>query len=216
MITLYGVYRSRAARALWLLDELALPFRHVPVVQAYRLADPQAADAPLHTASAEFVAVNPMGQIPAMTDGDLLLTESLAITMYLAGRDPGGLGPRDAAEAARMVNEALFAATAIETPALAILYAQGGGTPDPVAEIAAASETLRRPFARLEGVLATQDWLVGGRFSVADLNTAECVRYGAGHAPLMAGFPHLTAWLARCQARPAFAAMWAARMAEPA
>ena len=84
MLTLYGVYRSRASRALWLLNETGTPFVHVPVIQAYRLADPAAPDAPRNTASADFLAVNPMGQIPALTDQGLLLTESLAITLYLA------------------------------------------------------------------------------------------------------------------------------------
>ena len=38
MLTIYGVYRSRASRPLWLLAEIGLPFTHVPVVQSYRLA----------------------------------------------------------------------------------------------------------------------------------------------------------------------------------
>ncbi|MEI2707305.1 MAG: glutathione S-transferase N-terminal domain-containing protein [Ilumatobacteraceae bacterium] len=80
MLTLYGVYRSRASRPLWLLAECGAPFTHVPVIQAYRLPDDRARAAALNTASEEFLAVNPMGQIPALTDGDLLLTESLAIT----------------------------------------------------------------------------------------------------------------------------------------
>jgi hypothetical protein len=45
MLTLYGVCRSRASRALWLLNETGTPFVHVPVIQAYRLADPAAAGA---------------------------------------------------------------------------------------------------------------------------------------------------------------------------
>jgi glutathione S-transferase len=58
--------------------------------------------------------------------------------------------------------------------------------------------------------------MVGGRFTVADINTAECLRYAQGHPTLLAEFPAVKAWLERCQARPAFQTMWAARMAEPA
>ena len=47
MLTIYGVYRSRASRNLWLADELGLAFRHVPVVQVYRLKDPDAPGGPL-------------------------------------------------------------------------------------------------------------------------------------------------------------------------
>ncbi|MGL6211382.1 MAG: glutathione S-transferase family protein [Paracoccaceae bacterium] len=219
MITLYGVYRSRASRPLWLLAETGTPFTHVPVIQAYRLADASAADAPLHTASPAFLAVNPQGQVPAMVDGDVVLTESMAITLYLAQRYGGAFGPASDAEAALMTQWALFAATSVETPALEILYtiADGGDkTPEGQASIAINAEKLRRPLGRLQGHFAGQEWLAGDRFTVADLNTAECLRYAQGHPTLLAEFPAVQAWLERCQSRPAFQTIWAARMAEPA
>lgn len=46
MLTIYGVTRSRASRIIWLCHEIGLDFRQVPVIQAYRLADPDAPDAP--------------------------------------------------------------------------------------------------------------------------------------------------------------------------
>lgn len=219
MLTLYGVHRSRASRPLWLLGEIGMEFAHVPVIQAYRLADPMAADAPLNTAQAAFRAVNPQGQVPAMVDDGLVLTESLAITMYLAQRYGGALGPADLPEEALMLQWALVGATGIEGPAIEILYAVNEGTadtPEGRARIDAAAEKLRRPFARLEGVLSESQWLAGGRFTVADIMVAECVRYAQGHPTLLAEYPVLAAWLARCHARPAFQAMWAARLAEPA
>ena len=39
MLTIYGVYRSRASRNIWLAHNLGLPFKHVPVIQRYRLSD---------------------------------------------------------------------------------------------------------------------------------------------------------------------------------
>lgn len=213
MITLYGVYRSRATRPLWLLHETGTPFTHVPVIQAYRLADPKAADAPMHSASPEFLKVNPQGQIPALQDGDLILTESLAIALYLARRYGGALGPADDAETAQMEQWALFAATAVEGPALEILQAPSGATGEGIVKIAA--EKLRRPLARLNAHLAGRDWLVGNRFTVADINTAECLRYAQGHAALIAEFPDVERWLKAAQSRPAFQKMWAGRMAEP-
>ncbi len=218
MITLYGVYRSRASRPLWLLAETGTPFAHVPVIQSYRLADAAAADAPLNTASPAFLAINPQGQIPALVEGDLILTESLAITLYLARKFGGPLGPANDAEAALMEQWALFAATAVEAPALEILYTQAAGgdkTAEGQATIAVNAEKLRRPLRRLQGHLAVHDWLVANRFTVADINTAECLRYAQGHPTLLAEFPSVKAWLERCQARPAFQAMWAARTAEP-
>ncbi len=218
MVTLYGVYRSRASRPVWLMGEIGMDFTHVPVIQGYRLPDPQAAGSPLNTTSPAYLAINPQGQIPCMTDGDVTLTESMAITLYLAMAYGGALGPRDAAETALMAQWALHAASAIEGPAIDILYARVdyGQTAQADDIIAAAAARLQRPFARLEAHLAAHPYLVGDRFTVADINTAECVRYAQGHAAAFADFPALTVWLNTLQARPAFAAMWAMRNAEPA
>lgn len=209
MITLYGCRRSRASRPIWLLEELGQPFTLIPVLQAYRLPDPDAADAPLNTRSASFLAVNPIGQIPALVDGDLVLTESLAMCLHLARSAGGPLAPATPDETALTENWMLFAATSVEADALTVMM----GASD--AEKAAAAERLNRPFARLEAHLAGRDWLLD-RFTVADIIVAECVRYAQGDAGLMAAYPAITAWLARCHARPAFQRMWQARLAEPA
>lgn len=213
MITLYGVYRSRASRPLWLLAELGLTYAHVPVLQAYRLKPGQAHDG-WTTASPEFLAINPQGQIPVLEEDGLILTESLAITQHIARVHGGDLGPRNNAEAALSEQWALFAATSVEAPALEILYAQAEGG-EQVA-VALNAEKLRRPLARLQGHLSGTEWLIGGRFTVADINLAECLRYAQGHPTLLGEFPAVKAWLERAQARPAFQKMWAARLAEPA
>lgn len=219
MITLYGCYRSRATRPLWALAEIGLPFTHVPVIQAYRLPDAHAPDAPFNTVSPGFLAVNPQGQIPAYVEDDLVLTESLAITLHIARRHGGSLGPQSDAEAALMEQWALFAATGVETPALEISYAAAdlqSNSPEAHATLAVSAEKLRRPFARLEAHLQGKDWLLGNRFTAADIVVEECVRYAQAHTALFDEFPVVKAWVARCQARPAFQAMWTARLAEPA
>ena len=218
MITLYGVYRSRASRPLWLLAECGTAFRHVPVIQSYRLDQPKATDAPLNTASPAFLAINPLGQVPALEDDGLLLSESLAISLYIARRHGGALGPQSDAETAMMEQWALFAATAIEGPALEILntLGNGGDTAEAHANVAINAEKLRRPLARLQAHLADHSHIVADRFTVADINTAECLRYAQGHPTLLAEFPAVKAWLENCQSRPAFKAMWTARLKEPA
>lgn len=219
MITLYGVYRSRASRPLWLLAEAGVDFTHVPVIQAYRLPEGAARDAALHTASGAFLEVNPLGQIPVLRDADLTLTESLAICLHLARAHGGALGPQSPAEAALIDQWALFAATAVEGPALEMMYIQqdgGAATPEGQASIAVLAEKLRRPLRRLQAHLAGQDWLMGARFTVADVMVAECLRYAQGHPSLLDEFPAVKAWLERCQARPAFQAMWTRRLTEPA
>ena len=217
MLTIFGVYRSRAIRPLWLLAESSTPYAHVPVIQAYRLATPHGPDAPLNTASAEFLAVNPLGQVPAMLDGDLVLSESLAICLHIARKYGGSLGPASDDEASMMEQWALFAATAVEPFAIEILYAARdglSGTPTGDGIMRVAAEKLSRPLQRLEAHLAGRDWLMD-RFGVADVMVAECLRYGQPYPVLLAGYANVARWLAACQARAAFQTVWAKRAAEP-
>ncbi|WP_045391322.1 glutathione S-transferase family protein [Falsirhodobacter sp. alg1] len=219
MLTIYGVYRSRATRPLWLLGEIGMDFHHVPVIQSYRLDDPLQADAAFNTASEEFLTLNPMGQIPVMEDDGLILTESLGITQHIARKYGGPLGPQTPQEQALIEQWSLFAATGLEAAGLEILYTIRQGrqdTPEGQATIAAATEKLRRPLARLDKYTAAHQWLVGERFTVADLNVAECLRYAQSHSALIAQYPALDSWLKRCQARPAHGAMMAKVAQEPA
>lgn len=218
MLTIYGVLRSRASRNIWLAKEIGLDYRHVPVIQAYRLADPAAADAPLNTRSPAFLAVNPNGRIPAIEENGLVLHESLAINLYLAKRHGGALGPADAAEDGLMTMWSIWAMTEAEPHTIEVLYHRVGnphGPCDP-ARAEAAVAALRAPFAVLDAALAATGFLVGGRFTVADLNLAEVIRYAGAAPELFAAAPHVKAWLAACQARPACRAMLAEREREAA
>ena len=218
MLTIYGVYRSRASRIFWLAGELGLSFKHVPVIQAYRLRDPTAADAPLNTRSPQFLKINANGHVPCIEDDGVLLCESLAINLYLARKHGGPLAAANLAEEGRMLMWALWAATELEPQALNVLNHRAGyaeGKRD--AKIAAAAvEALGAPFAVFEQALAGGGFAVGERFTVADLNLAEVFRYAMPAPELFAVAPRVTAWLAACQARPAFRAMMARREAEPA
>lgn len=217
MITIYGVYRSRASRNFWLAGELGIAFAHVPVIQAYRLAAPMAADAPLNTRSPEFLKVNPNGHIPTLVDDGFTLHESLAINLYLARKSGGPLAPADVREEGLASMWSLWAATEVEPHALAVLYhmaAKPPGERDPrIAAEAVAS--LRGPLAVLDRALEG-GYLMGGRFTVADINVAEGVRYAMPAKDLFAANRNIAAWLASCHARPAFKAMMARREEEPA
>jgi len=218
MLTIYGVYRSRASRTIWLAHEMGLPFRHVPVMQAYRLSDPAAPDAPLNTRSPEFLKVNPNGHIPTIDDDGLVLHESLAINLYLAKRHGGTLGPADIAEDGQMGMWALWAATEIEPHAIQVLYHRVAYPPDErdPAVAQSAIDALRAPLAVLEHALTGVDFLIGGRFSVADINVAEVVRYAMAAPELFTSAPAIRRWIETCHARPAYRTMMAARELEPA
>lgn len=215
MFTLYGVYRSRASRIVWLAKEMGLDYRHVPVIQRYRL--PQVPPAGVvHTKSPEFLAINPNGHIPSIEDDGLVLHESLAITLYLARKHGGPLAPQDSREDGLATMWTLWAATETEPHAVKVLF-QGRlpeSARDP-ATLHAAVEALRGPFGVLDAALKDQPWLLGERFSVADINVAEVIRYALSVEALFEGAPNVKRWLAACHARPAYKAMMALREAEP-
>jgi len=218
LIIIHGVYRSRASRNIWLLEEMERPWRLERVIQGYRLPDPAAPDAPRNTLSPDFLALSPQGAVPVMEDGDLVLSESLAINLSLARTYGGELGPRDATEDALMQQWALYGATAVEPSALLLMYAHmegKAGTPEGRAEMADLAAKLHRPLAVIEAQVARDGHMVGGRFTVADINMAEIVRYAASDVDLMSRYPHLRAWLDGMHARPAFQRMWTKRNAEP-
>lgn len=218
-LTIYGCYRSRATRNIWLANELGLSFIHVPVIQAYRLADPNAADAPVHTRCAEFLKVNPNGHIPSIDDDGFVLHESLAINLYLARKHGGPVAPKDVQEEGLAAMWSLWAATECETQALNLNYHLAAYPPekrDP-AIVAAALAALPAPFAVLDKALAEGGgYVMGGRFTVADINVAEIIRYAKPATQLFDAAPNVKAWLDKLHQRPAFKAMWAAREAEAA
>lgn len=217
MLKIYGVYRSRATRNIWLAGELGIPFEHIPVIQAGRVAEPLAPGAPLNTRSPAFLKVNPMGQIPSIDDDGLVLHQSLAINLYLAKKHGGPLAPASVVEDGLMTMWSMWAAADVELHAIQVLYNR---VAKPVAErdakLADASVVaLVKPFAVLDKALAGKGHLVGGRFTVADINVAEVIRYAMAAPELFAEAPNVKAWLAACQSRPAFKAMMARREAEP-
>jgi len=218
MLTIYGVYRSRASRVYWMAEELGLEFLSVPVLQARRLSNPLSEEAPLNTVSPDFVAVNPMSQIPSIKDGDLVMHESLAINLYLARKYGGPLSGQTVEEDGLLTMWTVWAASQVEPQTVRIVLTYDNGlenSEDGKETIAASCRALRRPLAALESHLAGRRWIVGDRFTAADLNIAEVLRYAQSEEALFQAHPNAKAWIERCQSRPAYKAMQATRSKEP-
>jgi glutathione S-transferase len=82
-LRIYGIARTRAFRALWMVEELAVPYEHLPI----EIGDAGAR-------SPELRKLNPNGRLPFIVDGDFALFESMAITLYLAKKySTGALYP---------------------------------------------------------------------------------------------------------------------------
>lgn len=219
MLKIYGALNSRASRNVWMAEELGLDYAHVPVVQASRFADAQAPEAQPNTNSPDFRRVSPRGRIPVIDDDGLILHESLAINLHLARTTPASpLAPKDAAEQAQMTMWTLWAAAECEMPGVQVIVNCAIRDPDDRDEpaLAVAFAALNRAFRVLGPALdAGGGYLVGGRFTVADLNLAEVLRYAQAAPELFDTHPAVAAWLATCQARPAYREVTRRRLAEP-
>jgi glutathione S-transferase len=154
-----------------------------------------------------FRALNPLGQIPVLEDGDVVLADSTAILVYLAKRYAPGSGwlPEDPVGAARVQRWLAQAAGEIMFgPAAARVSARfyDTGVPPALSQALAA-----RVLGLMEGELTSRDWLVGIAPTIADV---ACYSYIA-HAPeggiVLEPYPQVRAWIARVQALPGFVAM---------
>ena len=112
---------------------------------------------------------------------------------------------------------ALWAATACEPHTVQIIFHRVDypESKRDEAVVQAAISALRPPLHVLDECLKAGDgFLVGLRFTAADLNTAEIIRYAQPAPELLGDYKHVLAWLAACQARPAYKKMMALRSAE--
>lgn len=207
-LTIYGTARSRTARVLWMAKELGLDFEHVPLAMG---------DAALKQAA--FLKVNPAGRVPAIDDDGFVMSESLAINLYLArkhgDRATPSLAPASLEEEAKIWQWSSWAMTDLEVPLNLIHLHRNFFPPEKrdakVAETAEAQ--VQRPLAMLESILADSAYLLGERFTVADLNVASVLSASRLSAINMAPFPRVAAWAKRCQGRPAAVAVQAMRQA---
>jgi glutathione S-transferase len=196
MLKIYGITQSRAFRPLWVVHELGLAYEQVPL--DYRGDDLKSPD---------YLALNPNGRIPTLVDGDLVLWESMAITLYLARRYGGdsGLWPDTVEGEALAWQWSLWVMTEVERPLLSVLMHRRV-LPEDKRDPAKAARNLgvlQGPFGILDRALAGRDYLLGGGFTIADLNVASVLSWCKPARVPLDAYPNLGAWLARCLERPA-------------
>lgn len=194
MITLYGATSSRAHRVMWMLRELGLAYTHVPT----GFLDGS-------TRRPEFLAINPNGRVPVLVEDGFAIHESMAINLYLALRHGGPLAPATLQEGALATQWSFWVVTEIEKP---LLFASANRQLFPEgqrdeAQAAMALEKLDRPFKVLDAHVAVRPWLLGERFTVADLNVATVMDLAPQCGIALDAWPHLRDWHERCLARPA-------------
>ena len=200
-VKIYGPTASRAARALWIAHELGIPFEHI----AMEMKDLKGAD---------YLKINPNGKVPTLVDGDFILFESMAINLYLAAKfNKDGFLPTDLQQQALCHQWSFWGMTEVEKPLLTILIDMFMTAPDKRRPeiVAEAQNALPKPFGVLNGALLGREYLLGAKFTVADLNLASICSWARPIKYDFSPFPNVSAWLERCLSRPAYKAARASK-----
>ena len=196
MIVFYGSPMSSAGRTHWMLEEVGVPYE-------YKRLSIRAGD----TKKPEFLAINPGGKIPCIQDGDVILTESMAINFYLAEKHGNGLMPGDMIERAHVYEWSFWAISNVQPLLITILQnvmilPEAERSPKAVET---ARQQLLPYFELLNTALAGKQYLVANRCTVAGLNTAAVVGRSAMTGVDVSQFANVQSWLNRVQSRPSFA-----------
>lgn len=190
---LYEFAPTRSIRARWALQELDLPFESVEI----KLLE-GAGQTP------EYLALNPTGKLPTLVDGDFVVTESVAIVVYLAEKYPQkGLLPTDFKQRTQLNRWMLFVVTELEQPLWRIarnsfLYPEEQRQPT---DIEIAKGEFRKMAEVLEKHMQGREFLVGDRVSVGDFIAAYTLDWG-NEAGLLDRCPTLLAYMERMYDRP--------------
>jgi len=168
----------------------------------YRLAE--APDAVRKTPA--FRALNPLGQIPVLQDGELIISDSNAILVYLAKRHGGGAPwlPEDPVAAAYVQRWLSIAAGEMKYgPAAARVLTLWGG-PGVLAHAQAIAARLLR---FMDHHLTAGGFLAAPHPTIADIASYSYIACAPEGRISLADYPHVRAWLARVEALPGFLPM---------
>lgn len=196
---LYWCPQSRAITALWMMEEAGVPYeRELIDIRSGAQSTPEYAD------------INPMMKVPALTDGPVRVAETGAVLAYVAEQVPeAGLAPPVGDEKRGDYLRWLFFGPMIEaamtqkvTGLEMATSTAGWGSYERVVEVLEA------------GVKGVQPWLLGERFSAADVMVGSNLNFGMMFK-LIEPRPAFAAYVERCKARPAFARAQAIFTADP-
>jgi glutathione S-transferase len=188
-ITLYFAPASRAFTPRWLLEELGLPYE-VKTIDIRKGAQQ----------SPDYLCVNPMGKVPALTDGAVTVSENPAICIYLADRySLGVVAPAlDDPRRGSYLRWMVFS-TAVFEPAIYL-----DDDHDPVAASGRGWGDRKRVLQALDETLSNRPWLLGEHFSAADVMLGSQLSVALFNRRITEPAASLIAYNERLSERPAY------------
>ncbi len=186
-LTFYTNPQSRGRIARWMLEEVGAPYETVVLGYDGAMKSP------------DYLAVNPMGKVPAIRHGDRVVTEGAAICAYLADAFPdAGLAPPPA-DRADYYRWLFFAAGPLEA---AVMDKAMGIAPDEKQQRMAGYGNLDLAASVLDAAVAGREWIAGDRFSAADVFVGSAIGWYTQFG-LIEKTPAFAGYLDRLHARPA-------------
>ncbi len=193
-IVIYGPRMGSSFRPHWMLAELGLPYET-------KTLDMRAGE---HR-NPEYLAINPFGQVPAMTYDGFALSESAAIVHFLAEKhDPSFFGPMTPESHATLLRWEFFTLLNVDKHFATLASKTWGMPATPEAE-AKATEALAKALPVLEGWFNARKFIVDDTFTVADVVCRSSFNYAEAAEFDLSAYPAITAWMKRCADRPAYA-----------
>lgn len=194
MLKIWGRLSSiNVQKVVWCARALGLDFERVDAGGAFGVVD-----------APSFRLLNPNGKVPVIEDDGLVLWESNAILRYLCARHAGaGLCPEDRGEIARCDQWMDWQATEL-TPAMRVAFIQLVRTPPADRQQSLIDESLEQTESLvgvLDVALAARSFIVGDRFTMADIPLACALHRWYAMPVVRRGRPGLESWLERCRAQ---------------
>ena len=190
MYTVIGATKSRGFRVMWMLEEMGITYEQNPAAAR----------------SDEAKKFNPLGKIPALVDGDHVLTDSMAIMTYLG--DKHGQLTAPAGTPARAQQDALTFWLIDEFDAILWSAAKHSFALPENERVPAVKDSLKSEFTRSVAILSERldgPFLMGNQMTISDILAVHCINWSIG-----AGFPRindkLATWAKEMRERPAFRA----------
>ncbi len=197
MLKVYHAPNTRSLRVLWLLEELGTPYEKATVEFS-----------PAYLQSPEYLAVNPLGKLPAIDDEGLILNESGAIVQYILAKHAGShLEPQLGTPTYGKYLQWLHFAEASYMPPLSQYMQHTFRKPkeERVASLAAeAQTTLGKMLSVLDKSLASNDFICGDTFTAADVMLGYDLHLSNLVRLPLEPYANVTAYFERLKIRPAY------------
>jgi glutathione S-transferase len=189
-LVFYTNPQSRGRIARWMLEEVGQPYKTEVLAYGTTMKAP------------DYLAINPMGKVPAIKHGDTIVTEAAAICAYLADVFPQAklAPPPTDRQRAPYYRWMFFAAGPLEAAATNKAF---GFVVPPEREASVGYGTYNRALDTLEKAVAGDQYLLGDKFSAADVYVGSHIGFGTMFGTIEKR-PAFMAYLQRVTARPAY------------